>query len=116
VFSGTVVTVEDAFRESEYGHIPNIRVVVELDRVWKGCEAVEGEERPRRVDLVTGSGGGDCGYHFEAGKRYLVYAYEGSDGVLTTGTCSRTSNLEHAADDVAALGEPARVIEACEKN
>lgn len=110
VFSGTVVSVDNSFRDSDYGRIPQRRVAVELDRVWKGCEAVEGEERPRRVELVTGSGGGDCGYDFQEGERYLVYAHEGSDGTLTTGICSRTANLENATDDLAALGEPEHVF------
>ena len=111
VFSAKVVSVEERFRESDYGRIPQRRVVLELDRVWKGCEAAEGEERPRRVELVTGSGGGDCGYGFEEDGRYLVYAGQRGDGVLTTGICTRTAKLESAGDDVAALGEPAWVAE-----
>ena len=43
----------------------------------------------RRVDLVTGMGGGDCGYFFEPGKEYVVYAY-GNEDDLGTGICSLT--------------------------
>lgn len=110
VFSGSVVSVEDSFRETDFGRIPQRRVVLELDRVWKGCEAADGGERPRRVELVTGSGGGDCGYGFEDEGRYLVYAREAADGSLTTSICSRTAKLDNASDDMAALGEPAYTV------
>ncbi len=112
VFSGTVLSVTTAERDlGSMGRLTERRVVVELERVWKGCEVAEGEERPRRVELTTGMGAGDCGYDFNEGERYLVYAYEGRDDALTTGICSRTANLENAADDLAALGDPAWVAE-----
>ncbi len=43
-------------------------------------------------DLVvyTGMGGGDCGYPFQTGTRYLVYASAGN-GQLMTGICSSTA-------------------------
>lgn len=59
---------------------------------------VEGDE----VDVYTGLGGGDCGYGFEKGARYLVYAHASRDGTnLSTGICSRTRPIEEAAEDLA---------------
>lgn len=71
------------------------------------------------VDVATGGGGGDCGYPFKAGKRYLVYAYNsegaalnssisrtviggksGMSAQLTASICSRTRPLKYAADDI----------------
>ena len=40
--------------------------------------------------VYTGSGAGDCGYPFVVGTSYLVYAGPGTDGRLSTGTCSGT--------------------------
>jgi hypothetical protein len=42
-----------------------------------------------RIDVRTGLGGGDCGYSFDPGKEYVVYAYGEAD-TLRTGICSRT--------------------------
>ena len=46
-------------------------------------------------------GGGDCGYPFQTGTEYVIYAYKNSDGRLETGICSRTRPLAEAGDDVA---------------
>jgi len=56
---------------------------------------------PGRVAIYTGRGGGDCGYHFQVGQGYVVYAsrMRGSDH-LSTGICSRTAPLEEAEDDL----------------
>src|SRR5688572_20455358 len=52
------------------------------------------------VDIVTGQGGGDCGYRFEVNEHYLVYASKREDGVLSTGICSPTKKLAEAQDDL----------------
>jgi hypothetical protein len=45
------------------------------------------------VDVYTGLGGGDCGYYFELGHEYLVYAF-GTPKALSTNICSRTKLME----------------------
>lgn len=52
------------------------------------------------VEILTGMGGGDCGYNFEKGRKYLVYAYE-HKGKLYASICSRTRLLSEAKDDLA---------------
>ncbi|HZB45241.1 MAG TPA: hypothetical protein VE360_08360, partial [Pyrinomonadaceae bacterium] len=53
------------------------------------------------VEVWTGWGGGDCGYDFEQGASYLVYAYRlGKSGRLGTGICSRTRPVAGAAEDL----------------
>ena len=53
------------------------------------------------VEVSTGRGGGDCGYPFQVGEAYLVYAFKAGDsGTVRTGICSRTRPLEKASDDL----------------
>ena len=54
------------------------------------------------VVLYTGWGGGDCGYGFHRGARYLVDA-SASDGLLFTTICSDTKPIEKAAAELAIL-------------
>ena len=81
-------------------------VTMEISTTWKGTKG-------KVVTVETGLGGGDCGYGFEEGESYLVYAYqrkieEGSAGPLRTGICSRTRPLAKARGDIKALG-PAKI-------
>ena len=48
---------------------------------------------------------GDCGYDFQAGETYLVYANndEGSSNSLSTDVCTRTRRLSEAGEDLAYL-------------
>ncbi|HYR90903.1 MAG TPA: carboxypeptidase regulatory-like domain-containing protein [Terriglobia bacterium] len=55
----------------------------------------------KEVEIATGRGGGDCGYPFEAGVDYVVYAYRNPEGKLETGICNRTRALAQASEDVA---------------
>jgi hypothetical protein len=59
-----------------------------------------------RVALRTGAGGGDCGFAFEAGRVYLVYA-TGAPDDLRASICSRTRAAGDAGPDLAVLGPPA---------
>lgn len=91
VFSGKVLEVrEDA---------QTLSVVVRLrvERFWKGSPT-------REVRIMTGRGGGDCGYHFEVGESYLVYAHGAGDGSLSTNICQRTARLSEASKDLRVLG------------
>jgi hypothetical protein len=55
------------------------------------------------VQIVTGLGGGDCGYDFQRGVDYIVYAFKNAEGQLETGICSRTRLLRDAEEDLAYL-------------
>ena len=92
VFSGEVVEVREGPQDSF-----NVVVRLRVERIWKGVSAGE-------VSIVTGRGGGDCGYRFEAGGKYLVYAYGSAGGPLGTNICQRTKRLADAAADLKALG------------
>ena len=78
----------------------HLRVMFVVSRAWKGVAQ-------DTISVVTGSGGGDCGYRFYVDGIYLVYAFRlpQSSG-LYVGVCSRTSAPAEAGRDLAALGAP----------
>lgn len=53
-----------------------------------------GAEQPRAT-VMTGLGGGDCGFDFETGEDYLVFATAAGSGLFTS-ICSPTELLEYA--------------------
>jgi 5-hydroxyisourate hydrolase-like protein (transthyretin family) len=95
VFAGRVVgaseiTVDEGAYKSQ---MRAIRLAVE-QAFRGGVEEVE-------TEVITGTGGGDCGYGFKMGERYMVYAYRGEkDHKLYTSICSRTRPLAKAAEDL----------------
>jgi len=63
-------------------------------------ESFRGSEE-KTVEIETGRGGGDCGFAFENGQSYLVYAYRNKEtGKLGTGICTRTQLLSSAGEDL----------------
>ena len=56
--------------------------------------------KKERVTVVTGLGEGDCGFDFETGKDYLVFAESVSDGRLFTSICTGTTPLEQAGPEL----------------
>jgi hypothetical protein len=77
VFLGRVQAIDD---DAERTFQRRIHFVV--SETFKGTPV-------RRLTVVTGLGGGDCGYDFHTGQDYVVYAW-GKDDALETGICSRT--------------------------
>jgi len=68
----------------------SVEVKFEIVKSWKN-------EFKDAVSITTGLGGGDCGYEFEVGKKYLVYA-DGEKNKLRTNICTRTSASESNKD------------------
>jgi hypothetical protein len=89
VFVGTVTSVELMTEP----HVLTSRIVTLVVREpFKGVSS-------RVVEVGTGSGGGDCGFRFDVGSTYLVYAHrQQTTGLLTTGICSRTTHASRAPD------------------
>lgn len=48
------------------------------------------------ISVLTGLGNGDCGYNFQTGRTYLVYASMNAGGVWFTSLCSGTNAIEDA--------------------
>ena len=80
------------------------KVVLHVVRSFKGDLTKE------RIELTTAAHGAACGYGFEAGKSYLVYANE-HQGALQTNLCSRTRPISEADEDVQALGMGATPVD-----
>ncbi|HXW06711.1 MAG TPA: hypothetical protein VD833_15855 [Vicinamibacterales bacterium] len=93
VFLGTVRSIEEVPHETLGSRYTELLVSFDVDRGI--VNATTG-----RLDVVTGRGGGSCGYAFKAGRRYLVYAWKGPGGGLSTGICSRTRPVEDAEEDL----------------
>lgn len=93
VFSGRVLKIDEA------GY--PLRVTIRVNKSWKGV-------LPAEVVLLTGNGLGDCGYPFEAGHNYLVYAYGPDVDHLGTNICQRTAPLSAGGKDLKILGRPVR--------
>ncbi|HET6890475.1 MAG TPA: carboxypeptidase regulatory-like domain-containing protein [Pyrinomonadaceae bacterium] len=93
VFSGQVISINTESKADEYG--TKLRVVRMFVK-----ESYRGVDRPE-VDVLTGWGGGDCGFGFQIGQEYLVYAYRrDTDKNLVTNICTRTRSLSKAQEDL----------------
>ncbi|HEV8347413.1 MAG TPA: carboxypeptidase regulatory-like domain-containing protein [Vicinamibacterales bacterium] len=95
VFVGRVQSIDPYDGNRSVSWIGNRRVRFEVIDAFRGVTTGV-------VDVVTGSGGGDCGYAFEVGRTYLIYGYQpkGID-ILTTSICSRTRPIRRAEEDLA---------------
>ena len=72
---------------------------VEVDDVWQG-------DVHERVEVSTPADQGLCGTDLEDGVAYLLYVRQDGDGDFVTDLCMRTTPLDQAQEDLAALGEP----------
>src|SRR5258705_1790156 len=81
----------------DYGSFKSSQRLVRLsiEDAVRGITGIEAE-------VATGLGGGDCGYEFKLGQRYLVDAYRDlKTNRLSTSICTRTRAFAEAADDIA---------------
>jgi hypothetical protein len=94
VFAGEVVAIVPVEDDpaSDY-----LAVTFEVDRVWKGVS-----QSPLTVE--THRDEATCGYPFQEGERYLVYAHGGIDELFTA-LFHRTTAWESTDTDLNALGE-----------
>ncbi len=73
-----------------------LRVRFHVTQAWRGVEH-------ESVELLTASNSAACGYTFEIGQHYLVYAGQ-DDASLTVSLCSRTARMDDASEDRQLLG------------
>ncbi|WP_181347609.1 hypothetical protein [Thalassobacillus sp. CUG 92003] len=101
VFSGKIVKIE---KEDSSGGLQSsldpVKVLVEVDETWKN--ASESQQI-----VATAESSASCGFPFEEGEEYLIYANE-HDGELKTDLCSRTTSLDSAEGDMRILGDGER--------
>ncbi len=116
VFTGTVIDIAEpvppqlgpvgrnstarVFKSSSGRPLPSPKRVVRM-QIREVLTGVDPDQR--EIEILTGRGGGDCGYSFQSSTDYVIYAYKNSEGRLETGICTRTRPLAQAAQDVAYL-------------
>ena len=94
VFSGEVVDLQKGTSVSRmFGSSDT--VTLRVSEVWKGTDQ-------GTLEVSTPSQGSACGYAFEEGQEYLVYAYGKQD--LKVDACGGTTHLSKADEDLALLG------------
>jgi len=93
VFAGKAIRIDAGLL---YSSADPVMVTFQVAQVWKGPEHA-------RLTLHTERSGASCGYEFQGGQEYLVYA-SGPEAGLYTGLCTRTQPLAGAGDDLKALG------------
>ncbi len=109
VFVGTVTRVRESeqYKGKDVAEIRKLGDSGELDwgpmaykfSVEQAYLGVAGSE----VEIFTGRGSSDCGFTFQTGQRYLVYAQRYKDKLITS-TCMRTKPFNEASEDIAYLG------------
>lgn len=95
VFFGKAVKVSGQAGPHGSGEV---RVKFEVERFWKGNVS-------RKLEIGTAASGALCGYGFQQGENYLVYAYADPTGGLRAALCSRTRPEADADEDFTVLGE-----------
>lgn len=95
----TAVFVGEVIEITEGDYVVEVRFKVE--RSYKGVK--------RQQIMVTTSRNseGECGFKFDKGRNYLVYAY-GKREMLDTDMCTRTRALDDAQEDLAVIEKQTR--------
>jgi hypothetical protein len=93
VISGKVISIKpySAKISPKYGD-PFLwklyEVTFQVENKFKNCNS-------KQITVYTGTGGGDCGFTFKVGKKYIVYSYNDTEllkntSMFLTDYCSRT--------------------------
>jgi hypothetical protein len=105
VFSGRIAEVKPNPDSERGGFV----ITIEVLEAWKGVtEPI--------VKVSTAANSAICGYAFQVGRSYLVYASRDGGRPLRVSLCSRTQLLDEAKEDLKSLGKPSlRISSADEK-
>jgi hypothetical protein len=96
VFSGKVLKIRRV-KPGEQAELGDVEVVFAVNRSWKGANQ-------RTISVYTSSQSAACGYGFQKGRTYLVYAHGNSQQRLATSICTRTKRFKDAREDLKELG------------
>ena len=107
VFDATVDSITPTSRTEILGErsvtIAGFLVQLSVRQSWKGAA-------PGPLTVTTNAGDASCGFHFEVGRRYLVFARQNPDGgPLDVSLCSLTRAFDGTDDTarfLASLSEP----------
>lgn len=73
-----------------------LRVRFHVTQAWRGVEH-------ESVEITTAADSAACGFPFEVGQHYLVYAGQ-AEASLAVSLCSRTARMDDASEDRQLLG------------
>lgn len=90
VLLGKVIDIQDG--PGPY----HITAKLSVTKIWKG-------EKDFSAKILTTSDGAMCGFYFQEGKTFLIYAYKNQEGRLETNNCTRSALAERASQDLAFL-------------
>lgn len=93
VFSGEAVSIEGPAESAAMSSAAPVTVTFDVSEVWKGPQA-------NTLEATTAVSSASCGYNFQTGEEYLVYASED----LQVSLCSETKPLSTAKVDLEVLG------------
>ncbi|MBN7813715.1 hypothetical protein J0A68_22365, partial [Algoriphagus sp. H41] len=110
VFVGTVVSSQPYEQKQEPLGGGFIDIYYHNEVTFEVTGWFKGKSTTSQI-IYTGVGGGDCGFHFEVGEQYIVYATK--DGVymelgnskMQTNICDRTNKLSELTEDLTELGK-----------
>lgn len=88
---------------------PVTLVSFDVSRSYRGAQRKD-------IQVRTGVGGGDCGFPFEVGEQYLVYAFADESGQLSTGICSGTALLRESRTNLSYLRGESIVADSVTRN
>lgn len=94
VFSGEIINIK--ISGQEYNELQE--VTIKTIQYWKPSEF------PESINLnlyATKDSGANCGYNFELGKKYIIYAYlDSENGRLSTSSCMGNSILNEKTNEL----------------
>jgi hypothetical protein len=100
VFTGEVTKIE----KNKSTPFRGLEVTLKVKKLWKG-------EPEETVKVHTAGSSAACGYPFQLGKTYLVYAVSDEADPMRVSLCSRTALLDEAKEDLNYLGKPTHTFE-----
>ncbi|OCT16935.1 hypothetical protein A8709_16820 [Paenibacillus pectinilyticus] len=100
VFSGTVLDIKRQVLDIDGIIEQQIAVLFDVEQTWKGLNQTQ-------VMVLTNLDEPACGYHFQVGQTYLVFAgsYNYNKELLGTSNCSLTKGISVAAADLNQIGQ-----------
>ncbi|MFO7867912.1 MAG: hypothetical protein R6U95_01270 [Bacteroidales bacterium] len=95
----------DSLAHKFYPYVHRIsKYKIQIEKVYKGKTVKD------TMEIYTGNGGGDCGYRFKVGEKYIVYGvkenyfgmlnndydYSKGEECIWTNICMRTTNYDES--------------------
>lgn len=96
VFEGKAVSVKESALALFGSSSKAVKASFQVNEVWKGQVAPT-------ITVITAGASDSCGFTFEEGERYLVYASD-RDGHLEASLCGGTVHQSYAGEHLAVLG------------